>query len=162
VSATGLSYAQRVAARKRLKRAALLVARRRGVIHYTQSSRRWDFIRLRRRPSRGSIAYYADCSSLATALIWDACRVRERGLRDFVNGAGWRAGYTGTMVRHGARIGRPRLVGDCVFYGGSRSVPGHVALYIGNGLVVSHGSEAGPLIIRWNYRPVVGVRRYIR
>lgn len=155
----GLSPRQRILARRRIKRAALRAARYRWVIHYTQRGRRWDFIRGRCAPWQH--AYYADCSALATWLHWTAV-ARVYRLGDFVNGAGWQAGYTGTMVQHGVRISRPRLVGDCVFYGGTRSVPGHVAVYIGNGLVVSHGSEAGPMLVPWAYRPVNQVRRYIR
>lgn len=159
MSVLGLSARQRVAARARLRVAAVHVARNRGAIHYTQRGRRWDFIRNRCRP--GHHAYYADCSALSTWLLWTST-ARVYGIADFVNGSSWAAGYTGTMVRHGQRIRRPRLVGDCVFYGGTRWVPGHVATYIGGGYVISHGSEAGPMIVPWAYRPVNQVRRYIR
>lgn len=160
MSALGLTRVQRAQARQRVKKAALHVASQRAGIHYTQGARRWDFIRGRCAPWQR--ASYADCSALSSWLLWTGtARVWPR-MRDFVNGAGWRAGYTGTMIQHGVRIPRPTLIGDCVFYGGTRGVPAHVALYIGNGLVVSHGSEAGPMILRWNYRPVNQTRRYIR
>lgn len=160
MSAIGLTPRQRVAARARLRAAAVHVARNRGSIHYTQSALRWSFLRQRCAPWQH--ARFADCSSLASWLHWTATTRVHRGVRDFVNGQSWGAGYTGTMVQHGIRIARPTLVGDCVFYGGTRSVPAHVAVYIGAGQVVSHGSEAGPMILPWAYRRVNQCRRYIR
>jgi hypothetical protein len=159
-SPIGLGPRARVAARKRIVRAAWLSYNHRGSIHYTQGGGRWQGIGYGRRGKRGQFPNYCDCSSHSTWLLWDA--THDRHLRDFVNGASWRAGYTGTQTRHGVRIRRPSLVGDLVFYGGSYWVPGHVATYVGRGRVVSHGSEAGPLIVPWNYRPVQQVRRYIR
>jgi len=158
-SAIGLNPAQRIAARKRIVRAAWLGYQHRGAIHYTQRARRWA-ISTGRRSKRGQYPNYADCSAYATYLLWDA--THDHHTRDFVNGAWWRAGFTGTMVRHGVRISRPALVGDCIFYGGSYWVPHHVAVYIGNGRVFSHGSESGPYILRWNYRHVTQIRRYLR
>jgi len=158
-SAIGLSPRQRVAARKRIVRAAWIGYQHRGAIHYTQRSQRWA-IRTGARSKRGQYPHNADCSAYATYLHWDA--TVDHHLRDFINGAAWRAGFTGTMVRHGVRIGRPTLVGDCVFYGGSFWVPHHVAVYIGHGRVFSHGSESGPYILPWNYRRVVQTRRYLR
>jgi hypothetical protein len=155
-----LTARQRVRARKRIKAAALLSVRHRGSIHYTQGWRRWDGVRLRKPPWKFPL--YADCSSHSTWLHWTAVsRPRRGGYRDYVNAAYWRAGFTGTQVNHGIRLSRPSLVGDLVFYGGSRGVPGHVATYIGGGLCVSHGSEIGPILVRWNYRPVVAVRRHL-
>lgn len=142
-----------------MKAAALQSVRNRGAIHYTQGGARWSFINRRAKPwqfTRG----YADCSSITTAFHWTAV-ARVYGTRDYVNGAWWRYGYTGTQVNHGKRLSKPSLVGDLVFYGGSRGVPGHVAMYIGRGMVVSHGSEIGPIVCRWNYRPVVAVRRHL-
>lgn len=150
---------RRIMARKRITRAALLSYNHRGSIHYTRGSRRWG-INERRWSSDGKYPRYVDCSAFATWLHRDATRLY--GTRDFVNGYSWLAGYTGTMVLHGARISRPSLVGDCCFYGGTFSRPAHVAIYIGNGRVISHGQESGPLILRWNYRRVVQCRRYIR
>jgi cell wall-associated NlpC family hydrolase len=78
-------------------------------------------------------------------------------IKDVVNGANWNYGYTGTQLNHGKPVRKwaHKRVGDLIHY------RGHVAIYIGGGLVVSHGSEAGPLICRWNYRPVIAIRRYI-
>jgi cell wall-associated NlpC family hydrolase len=50
-----------------------------------------------------------------------------------------------------------------VFYGNQGAgIAEHVAVYVGNGMVISHGSEAGPFLLRWDYRPVNEVRRYLR
>jgi len=153
-----LGAKKRRTVRRRLRRTALNAARNRGAIHYTQGFRRWDGIRLHRR-GPGHYPNYADCSALASWLLWDAFK-HVRMNNDIVNGARWTGGFTGTMLRHGKHLSRPTLVGDCVFYG-SWPNGSHVAIYIGNNLVVSHGSEAGPLIVRWNYRSVLAVRRYI-
>lgn len=58
----------------------------------------------------------------------------------------------GTLVHPGAKL----LVGDLVFYGANNS---HVAIYIGHGLVSSHG-EPGIKIEPYNYRLIYGIRRY--
>ena len=158
-SAIGLNPRQRVAARKRIVRGAWLGYNHRGVIHYTQRRQRWA-ISTGARSKRNQYPHNADCSAYASYLLWDA--TVDHHLRDFVNGAFWRAGFTGTMVQHGIRIPQPTLVGDCVFYGGSFWRPNHVAVYIGHGRVFSHGSEAGPFILPWNYRRVVQVRRHLR
>jgi hypothetical protein len=55
--------------------------------------------------------------------------------------------------------------GDCVFYGSG--MPGqHVAIVAAIAgdvpMVVSHGSEAGPFYVRFNYRnDIMQFRRYI-
>jgi hypothetical protein len=154
----GLTDPQKSASRARTLHALWLGANHRSVVHYTQGSLRWQW--RWRRAAQGEYPNYADCSAYSTWGLHEGTLPYRLG--DYVNGAGWSAGYTGTMVQHGVRISRPALVGDCVFYGGSYSVPAHVAEYIGNGLVISHGSEAGPLVVPWNYRPVNQVRRYIR
>ena len=57
------------------------------------------------------------------------------------------------------------LPGDLVFYAGSGSTPTHVAIMVGRKqgrpYVISHGNEAGPLFLRWNYRRHVQLRRYV-
>lgn len=138
----------------------MLAWRNRARVHYTQGSARWQGIQTGRRSASGQYPNYADCSSIDSWYLWDA--TRPSGLGDFVNGVGWSGGFTGTMVQHGQLIAKPELLGDQVFYGGTPSRPGHVATYVGRGLVVSHGQEAGPLLLAWNYRPVNQVRRFVR
>jgi cell wall-associated NlpC family hydrolase len=66
-----------------------------------------------------------------------------------LNYNGW--GFTGTQIQHGKRISVVQLKpGDLVFYG--RHGISHVAIYVGNGRVVSHGSESGPLLLSTYYR----------
>lgn len=159
--ALGLGATKRYNTRQRAGRAAVTGYKHRGVIHYTQGGKRWDGIRTRDHALEGDYPNWADCSAYVTWCYWDATRMYKLG--DFVNGAGWRAGFTGTMVRHGVQISYNKLItGDAIFYGGTWSRPHHVAIYIGKGLVISHGSESGPLLLRWNYRPVNHCRRYIR
>lgn len=161
MSALGLSRASRYAARSRAKRAALLGYRHRGAMHYTQGWRRWDGIRLGLRGDRGHFPNYEDCSAFYSWCLW--CATRHNGLGDFVNGAFWRAGFTGTMTRHGVQVPLNKLlVADAIMYGGSYSVPEHTAIYVGHGKVVSFGSEIGPLLLPYNYRPINHARRYIR
>lgn len=158
-----LSPVQRIRARRAIRRAARLLLHHAGPVHYTQGSMRWQGIRNKRRSIKGEYPNYSDCSSSSTWEIWDAVAdlIHSGHVTiDFVNGLGWRAGSTYTMIRHGKRISRPRMVGDMVFYGATYS-PGHVAPYIGGGYVISHGSEGGPYLARWNYRPVAQTRRYI-
>lgn len=131
--------------------AALLGARNRDAIHYTQTYRRMQGVRERLRPPRFPV--YEDCSSFATWCYWVA------GAPD-PNGRGYDgAGYTGTQTSHGRRVGLTEhlLPGDLVFYG---NPIGHVAIYIGGGKVVSHGSEGGPYVLPIAYRPITQVRRY--
>lgn len=125
-------------------------------IHYTQGPRRWDGINLGKIGSQGEFPLYADCSSFYTWLLWQGLR----GTEDVVNGADWQAGYTGTLLTHGRRVdGAPE--GAAVLYG--RGWPGaHVAYSLGNGQVISHGSEGGPYLLPLRYRSdVLEVRAYI-
>lgn len=165
-SPLGLTATERYHARQRAKRAAMLGYNRRGSIHYTQGAARWQGINLRCRSADGQYPHNCDCSSFSTWCLWDATVINR--LWDFVNGAHWTAGFTGTMTQHGSRVNSGYLlVGDLVFYGGSSSVPSHVAIVVVGGRVnrarvVSHGSESGPLLLQANYRPINHIRRFIR
>lgn len=140
----------------RSKRAAIVDAALYGAhhepsIHYTQSSLRMYGVRNRIRPP--AIPRYEDCSSFATWCYWLAGAADPNGLG--YNGQG----YTGTLAAHGTRTTSPRP-GDLVFYGGGFPYT-HVAIYIGGGKVVSHGSEHGPIVTDMHYRPVSTIRSYL-
>lgn len=142
--------------------AALTAERHRAHITYTEQERRWSGIAEGRRAYKKEFPLYADCSAFATWCYWDATRAEKTG--DFVNGARWAAGFTGTMVQHGERV-ENLLTGDAVFYGGALSVPAHVAIYIGKSLVVSHGMQGDPRVYPLDLNgalPINQYRRYIR
>lgn len=132
--------------RQRIVAAAFLGYSNRDRIHYTQDARRMqgvrDGIRVPRFPE------FEDCSSFATWCYWVA------GAPD-PNGRGYDGfGFTGTQVGPGNKVAEPRP-GDLVFYGwepAPRNCPKHVAVYVGNGKVVSHGSESGPHLATLDYR----------
>lgn len=155
-SSSGGSLANLANKRSRARDAAMF-ALHHAPRHYTQGASRWDPIRSGATPG-GHMWSSADCSSVATWVIWHAL---GHGGPDVVNGAGWAAGYTGTMLAHGIRISRLEHHGDCVIYG--NGYPGqHVAVYVGDGMVVSHGSEGGPYLVPYNYRgDIMEFRRYL-
>lgn len=158
----GLNPTERIRARRLIKFAALETMKHKSAIHYTMGGQRWQGINreLRCYPGKRQYPTQADCSSMATWLYWNALKreINEERLPDIINGQRWKAGYTGTMLGKGRviRSGIPTNVGDLVIYNG------HVATYIGSGNVHSHGSEAGPFILPYRYRPdIVSVRRYL-
>jgi hypothetical protein len=165
-SASGLSRDQRIRCRDRVVQAAKLALANKAHVHYTEGSQRWDGISNHRDAEIGQFPVYSDCSSFATWCLWNGLVLRF-GLGDIVNGAGWTAGYTGTMLNHGmvVRYASNALPGDCVLYGSGP--PGeHVAVIVsmanGAPMVISHGSEPGPFYLPYNYRPdVFQIRRYI-
>lgn len=121
-------------------RIALYAYSMRDYMHYTQDGRRMtDF------DPPPNVPNYTDCSGFAT---WD---YKSAGAPD-PNGFGYNGyGYTGTMLLHGTYLTFTNLKRGClIFYG--RPVVTHVAIYIGNGRVVSFGSESGPYVLSWNYR----------
>lgn len=98
-----------------------------------------------------------DCSSTVTYTYWVV------GAPD-PNGLGYDGtGYTGTLVQHGERVESP-AGNDLVFYSdGSRGkgVATHVALYMGDGKVFSHGQAGPPEKLDMTYRSdMLEVRRY--
>lgn len=122
-------------------------------IHYTQDSRRMQGVRERIRPPH--VPHYEDCSSFATWCFWIA------GAPD-PNGLGYNGyGFTGTQIRHGRKVSNARA-GDLVFYGNKGGVPTHVAIAVGGGKVVGHGSEIGPVLALISYRrDIHSIRRYV-
>lgn len=140
--------------------------RHRSQVHYTQKPvARWEGIHHHLKAARGQYPRNADCSSYATWCIWNG--LDHFDVRDTVNGLRWRAGFTGTMLEHGKPVRHRQnyLRGDCVIYGRG-GTGAHTAIIVGtrNGtpFVVSHGSEAGPLFLPYNYRhDIMQVRRYV-
>jgi cell wall-associated NlpC family hydrolase len=131
-------------------------------IHYTQGPRRWDGINRDYKAWRGEYPIYADCSAFATWCLWNG--LDHYGVRDTVNDSDWQAGYTGTMLEHGKVIVHEEnvLQGDLVLYGVPGTTGKHVAICVGGGKVISHGSEGGPYLLEIHYRSdVIDIRRYI-
>jgi hypothetical protein len=164
-SVSGLSKAHRLEARSRATAAAWLAYNKRRYVHYTQSASRWEGIDKKLNAKRGQYPKHADCSSLATWCLWNGLYLPFH-VRDTVNGAKWKAGYTGTMLKHGKEVEHLENVlrGDCVIYGGGTGK--HTAIIVGvkNGkpMVISHGSEGGPYYLAYDYRSDVNeIRRFI-
>jgi hypothetical protein len=157
---TGLNARDRTRARDLAIQAASLALRNGAAIQYTMGPRRWDGIKRNRKAWRGEFASFEDCSSFATWCLWHG--LAHFGIKDIVNGQRWQAGFTGTMLDHGQRIARADVLrGDLLFYANAQRRINHVTIYIGGGMVISHGSEPGPLKLRMDYRPIVEIRRYI-
>ncbi len=99
---------------------------------------------------------YSDCSSTVTWIYWTLFGNGP----DFMNGEQWGAGYTGTLDKHGINVGANTAdlaIGDLCFYYHPMH---HVAVYVGGGKVVSHGTD--PVGYNaWDYAPVDFCRRYI-
>jgi hypothetical protein len=159
-SVSGLSPEHAKEAVNAALQAAVLGLHHEPQIHYTMGGARWSGINGNRNAAKGQYPVWADCSSYVTWCYWNG--LTQRGVRhsDIINGQNWREGYTGTMLHHGHNVSSP-IPGDAVIYG-SGWPGGHTALYTGGGLVVSHGSESGPHLLRWRYRgDVLAIKRYI-
>jgi cell wall-associated NlpC family hydrolase len=153
-----LTKAQRVGTRNRAVRAAALALVHSANVRYTQGPERWEGLQHRLVASKGQYPRAADCSSFATWCIWNGLRMY--GAPDVVNNAGWKAGFTGTQLNCGTRVTGKIMRGDLAIYGSGP--PGkHVAICIGDGLVISHGSDRGPFKLKLHYRDdLMEVRRY--
>jgi cell wall-associated NlpC family hydrolase len=162
-SVSGLSYDHRIEARDRVMIAAELGLRRASSLSYTQDAAdRWDGITRELNAKMGECPRTADCSSFATWCLWNGLHIPFH-VRDTVNGASWRYGYTGSMVNHGKRVLHREnwLRADLVLYGDPFGRSGHVAVYVGGGKVISFGGDPGPRLLPADYRPIAQVRRYI-
>jgi hypothetical protein len=159
MSVSGLSPAHARKAVNDTLQAAVLGLHHAPAIHYTQDERRWQGIDRHRVASSGEFPNYADCSAFATWCLWNGLRA-HLGHSDVVNGERWEGGFTGTLLEHGRPVDAP-APGDLAIYGSG--FPGeHTAVYTGGGFVVSHGSEAGPLLLHLHYRgDLMQIRRYI-
>lgn len=162
---TGLSSCERAIARDRAVHAALLGLHHAPALHYTQGAARWEGIAKHKIARKGDYPTHADCSAFATWCLWNGLYLAF-GLGDVVNGQHWKAGFTGTMAEHGREVVHLAKVlpGDCVLYGPAPSYE-HVAIVVANKngkpVVVSNGSDPGPFLLPYNYRPVGQIRRYI-
>lgn len=132
-------------------------------IHYSQEiegpHRRMSIVRDKMKIPFDMHEMWEDCSGGVTGLYWNV------GLPD-PNGRGYDGyGYTGTLVTHGQHVSLSPgawKIGDLLIYGPSLSDTHHVTMLISNGgSCFSHGQEAGPLNVPWNYRSdLIAVRRY--
>jgi hypothetical protein len=167
-SVSGLNESQRNKARGLITQAAWLCYRNRARVHYTQGGRRWNGINNHDVAAKGDYPRYADCSAFATWCIWNGLYLPYK-VKDTVNGCGWKAGFTGTMLSHGKQVNHKEnwLRGDCVIYGRQGSTGAHTAIIVNTTkqsqpMVISHGSEGGPYYLPYNYRSdIMQVRRYI-
>ena len=125
--------------------------------HYDEGAQRWSGITGRVCPAQsGRAPTYSDCSAFVTWIYWT---VFGNG-PDFLNNEGWRAGYTGSLIQHGRSVPANTgalQVGDLCFYYHPMH---HVAIYVGGGMIVSHGMD--PVgYYQWDYAPVDYCRRYL-
>lgn len=159
-----LTAKQRTRARRLAVKAVILGLNHKANVHYTQGPQRWQGIDDTRFSHRGEYPNFADCSAYDTWALWNGLYVPYRK-PDVVNGANWRAGFTGTMLDHGRPVRFLKNVrwGDLVLYRGHVTMIVHVGKPRGsNVMVVSHGSEPGPFYLPYNYRSdIVSIRRYI-
>lgn len=161
-SVSGLSASHRIRARDLAVQAAFLTLRHAPVVHYTQGAKRWQGIDHDYKAWRGEFPHFADCSAFTTWCLWNG--LDHYGVRDTVNGQRWQAGWTGTQVQHGKRVAHESNVlrADLALYGNPTGGSGHVAICIGGGKVISHGSEAGPFLLPIHYRSDLReIRRYV-
>jgi hypothetical protein len=139
--------------RQQIVHAAHLGYKNRDRIHYTQSGQRMQGVKENIRPPH--FPTQEDCSSFVTWCYFVA------GAPD-PNGRGFDGqGYTGTQIAHGTETDNPRP-GDLVFYGHSHGDINHVTLFVGNGQVISHGQESGPMLYPLDYSRSGGGRQQIR
>lgn len=130
--------------RARIVAAMTLLYHHRDEVHYTMSSRRMQGVRFKIRPPKFPV--WEDCSSSSTWAYFVA------GAPD-PNGLGYNGqGYTGTLSQHGRIVPLDKAQpGDLVLYGPAWPYH-HVAVYVGHGRVISHGSEGGPYLLPVDYR----------
>jgi hypothetical protein len=134
--------------------AAMVAMNNRGLVHYSQSTRMM-IVRYGIKPLAKLIDWFKRGKQL-----WEDCSSSSTGFyyiegRPDPNDCGYNGlGYTGTLVVHGTRVSTPQP-GDLGFYGSGWPYH-HVVICVGikNGvpMVVSHGSENGPLLLPYNYR----------
>lgn len=159
-SVSGLSDQHRQQAKARAVQAAELALHHAPEVHYTQGGERWSGIDRKLVAAHGQFPKQVDCSAFVTWCLWNGLYV-PFGVRDTVNAAHWKWGWTGTMLEHGKEVVHRDNVqlADAALYSGHG---GHTALCVGGGMVISMGSEAGPFLLPIDYRSdLVAIRRYI-
>jgi hypothetical protein len=145
VGGVAVSVADVAEIRRCIMRAANLGVKKRRQMTYTEGELRWSGIDDECRSIKGQVPPDSDCSAFATWCYWDATRWLR--LPDFVNGEAWAAGYTGTMIEHGRLIPfADAQLGDLCFYG-ALDAPYHVALWAGDGKVISMGRPGAPELV---------------
>lgn len=95
-----------------------------------------------------------DCSGLVSVVMW------RLGVFPHLN---WSYQNTWSLIKLGVAV-RARNAAvplDVVFYGPSANNPTHVALYIGDGMVLSNGSYPMRKLPIDYRRDRIGIRRYI-
>lgn len=110
------------------------------------------------RVKAGRFPRFADCSAFCVWLRW-AC-----GMSD-PTGLGF-DGFGNSQSMWDNPLGKAVVgvleAGDFCFYGRGGETE-HVTIYVGNGMVVSHGMPGGPYLWRYRYRTdYMGARRYGR
>ena len=136
-----------ITSRQRVANEAVWGYNNRGQIHYAQVRPMRMLDMGHRLPQTG------DCSEFAT-VCYKRASCPDPNARLFDG-----AGYTGTLAQHGRLVSLSQArPGDLVLYGGGWPYH-HVAVYVGFGRVVSHGSEGGPYLVPIDYR---SDRRQIR
>lgn len=128
---------------------------KRDQIHYTEGPLRMSGVR--KKILLPNVPPDEDCSSFATWCYWVAGAPDPNGF-DY-NGYG----NTGSQYPRGKHVtfAQARMA-DIFFYGWSNGEPEHEAIYAGNGMVISNGSEGGPYYEKWDYRDdLVGIRSYL-
>jgi hypothetical protein len=188
MSISGLNDKQRIVARELATRAALLSLHHAPQVHYSQTSpHRWDGINKKLLAAHGEYPTITDCSGSVTWWLAQPLLFRFK-MPDIVNGEKWRGGWTGTLCEHGREVHHVKNVlrADVVLYGSGAPFE-HTAMVVGHRhgcgknsrgqwncgqrhaaqcphdipQVVSHGSEPGPFLLDYNYRPVGQIRRMI-
>lgn len=167
MSVSGLNPQQRALARHLTYQAAELLLHHAEEIHYSQGSDRWDGIADHLVATKGQFPRHSDCSATNSWLLAQGLLFRFHR-PDVVNGLHWHGGFTGTMAAHGRQIHHQSnlLRGDQAFYGEGPDYD-HVTMVmhhkgVEKPLVFSHGSEGGPYLLPFDYRPDFSHwRRYI-
>lgn len=124
-----------------------------GEEYYTQGAMRWQGVAAifgKVKVSKGLIPKLrgGDCSSGYTRwVLWGLQQNLGRVPRDIVNGADWRAGYTGSIYRVCRRVVTPRI-GDAILY------PNHVTgvFDVAARTCVSHGVDRAEIVPWDNHR----------